>query len=206
MARVKVILRKVVEEDHAHAWTLLQQALLVLCATPLADELSRAQWFYRRGLRTLVPGSPEPTATEDECWQAWHLRLEARQRQLSRIDAHAQPLCPLHVGDHVRIQDKHTGEWRDRGIVVNLRPGGRSAVVEVGNRKLLRNRKFLATLPCEAQEQEGVDNDCAPTAAEEASQPPTLQPGPVTRSRGRSGPAPERTGRENSSAPPPSRE
>ena len=113
----------------------------------------------------------------------WHFRLEARQRQLSRIDVHAQPLRPLHVGDHVRIQDKHTGEWRDRGIVVNLCPGGRSAVVEVGICKLLRNRRFMTTLPCEDQDQEGVDDNCAPTAAEEASQSPTPQPGPVSRLR-----------------------
>ena len=89
-------------------------------------------------------------------------------RQLDRIDAHAQPLRPLHVGDHVRIQDKDTGEWRVRGIVVDLHPGGRSAVVQVGNRKLLRNRRFLATLPCQDQGHEGVDDDCAPTADEEA--------------------------------------
>ena len=54
----------------------------------------------------------------------------------------------LTVGSRVLLQSQRTREWSYPGKIVAVRPGGRSAFVEVnGGSTILRNRRFLKMDP-----------------------------------------------------------
>ena len=53
-------------------------------------------------------------------------------------------LKPLVVGTQVLIQDPKSKKWDSEGIVVDIRPNGRSYYIKTESKGLmLRNRKFI---------------------------------------------------------------
>ena len=137
----------------------LVKGLLTLRNTPDRDTgLSPAQMLLGRELRDFLPGS-KPKAhliRHTDLRDTWQEVAEWREKALAprgaklhdRLKQGTKELPPLHIGDHVMIQNQLGNKpkrWDKRGVVVQADPKTRQyKVMTFGSRRLtLRNRRFL---------------------------------------------------------------
>jgi len=149
--RIKNMLRRVSEESagpRADVYMRLLRGLMELRATPLQDGLSPAEWMLHRQLRTSVPGSGAPASTPRRRAEALQRRRAEKKRSRARVDQHARPLRrAFRPGDKIVALDPATRRWTRRGVVVEVRRGGRSVRFREGGRTYLRNRRFVKLAP-----------------------------------------------------------
>ncbi len=128
---------------------LFQQALRNYRNSPRYDGLSPAQWYFGRRQRTEAAAFPSAYARIPDQTFADH---EAqRRRRTEKLRTHAnkssRPKSHLHIGQPVIAQHVLTKRWDQRGMITEDRNNGRSYLVQINNRKYLRNRRFLRPLP-----------------------------------------------------------
>ena len=169
------------------SWDQIQLGLMELRATPLADGISPAQWMLKRGTRTTLPGSPEPTYDQAARVAAFQRRLRGREKETNRSNASARTIKrKAKPGDHVRIQDRQSKLWDSEGVVIELRSRGRSAVVQAGSRTFLRNRRFLKPFVITDGADGGADDSrCGGAGGNVAEDDPTAAGGRQQKRGGR---------------------
>ena len=101
--------------------------------------------FYSQPIH---PGKYEPHSTWRETLQAREEALRCRHMKVcERLSEHTKHLCPLKVGDYVRIQNQtgpYPKKWGKTGVVIEVRQFDQYVVrVDGYGRITVRNRKFL---------------------------------------------------------------
>ena len=90
---------------------------------PRSDgELSPAQMFYGRDLRSALPN------------------LQFVPREVVPVPSRADS---FRIGDWVRVQNPVTKLWDSKGVIVDIRDSGRSFHVNINDSMYLRNASFL---------------------------------------------------------------
>ena len=129
-----------------------QIAMLQYRNTPDRDTgLSPAVCVFGRSIRDFIPVHPGrylPHPTWRETLIAREEALRNRHHKAAeRLSEHTQPLKPLVIGDHVRLQNQrgpHPTKWDRTGIVIEVRQFDQYVIrVDGSGRVTLRNRKFL---------------------------------------------------------------
>ena len=110
--------------------------------TPRSDGISPAQLFCGQRQRTALPAFESAYNKVDVDTVATKRRLADKSVKEKR-DGHFKDLAPLKVGTMVRVQNPLTGQWDSIGIIQEIRDGGRSYIVKMNEKCLLRNRKYL---------------------------------------------------------------
>jgi hypothetical protein len=127
------------------SWTEFHLNLLEWRNIPRSDGLSPAQWLFGRQLRTPSPAHQLAySRLEEDEFRRAELRREAQGRGAEeRRGARARDLQPLHPGELVWIQDQKSRKWDFQGKIINARPDGRSYLIDLDGRTIIRNRRFL---------------------------------------------------------------
>ena len=73
-------------------------------------------------------------------------------------DDRSKLLAPLDQGDLVIVQDSRSKQWRNEGIIHEVRRSGRTYVVIINGKKLFRNRKFLRPIASVVDEDSEVES------------------------------------------------
>ena len=109
--------------------------------TPRPDGFAPADLFFGRRLRSALPSVSASTSTLPDVILK---REKAAQQAASRHDIHSRSLSALLPGAPVRVQTP-AGTWgEETAIVVKARrPDGLSYVIKLGDKEMIRNRKFL---------------------------------------------------------------
>jgi len=112
----------------------LQEALSEWRTFPRShDSLSPAELFLQRRPQGQLP----------------HFLPSRRQQPLD-----GRSLPQLHVGQEVLVQDRHSLRWNSKGKVIAVRETGRSYVIDIDSKQVIRNRRFLRPCPDSAGEVE----------------------------------------------------
>jgi transposase InsO family protein len=122
--------------------TDMTQALLCIRSTPISNKLpSPAELLYDRKLRGSLPVKVHNGLPMKE-----HIaeQLQLRQdQQKTYHDRKAHELHPLHIGQHVRVQDQDTRKWMP-AIVQERRDEPRSYNIQTERGSVLRrNRRHI---------------------------------------------------------------
>ena len=129
-----------------------QRAMLTYRNSPDPEtKTSPAMVLFGRPIRDSIPiplGRYCPHNTWQETLQNREVALAKRHsREHEKWSLHTQHLPPLHIGDHVYIQNlvgNHPRRWERTGTVVEVRPFHQYAVrVDGSGRVTLRNRQHL---------------------------------------------------------------
>ena len=139
--QVKVLLKKCLDTGENFAQALLEWRN----TARQSDGLSPAQAFLGRQQRTLLPcmNISNFNVTYDKVAQA---RRAAGAVHAAAFDQHARDLPQLQVGDRVLLQDPHSKDWAEEGVITAQHEFNRSYDVETNGTIKRRNRKFLKPL------------------------------------------------------------
>ena len=132
----------------------MTRALLQHRNTPCAiTGLSPAQIIFGRVLRDFLPLQPNKFIPRQEWRQAASTRAAAYSKRImekaSYLTQNSRPLAPLHVGQHVLIQDQNKSsathkQWTRTGIIIDVGSHDDYHVRVDGSRLITkRNRQFL---------------------------------------------------------------
>ncbi|CAB4046294.1 Hypothetical predicted protein, partial [Paramuricea clavata] len=100
---------------------------------PKANGISPAQLLIGRKQRGLLPTVEVDNKKRDRV-----------TNDVTQNRSRSRCLCPLQIGDEVRIQNAITKKWDELGIITSKRNNGRSFWIKTKNGwQILRNRRFL---------------------------------------------------------------
>ena len=133
------------------------RGILELRNTPKSHGKSPAELIYNRPLRSHIPSvMPNPSP------QSHHVTEHIQQRRLAskeNYDRTTRELPPLHVGQHVNVQDSRTHRWSIPGRIIRIGPN-RDYMVDVGKgRNMWRNRRFIRPTTCPSTDPETKEKD-----------------------------------------------
>jgi transposase InsO family protein len=139
---MKDLVRKCWTNGHLNE-DLFDNALLEWRNIPRCDGLSPSQWLFGFAQRTTLPASSDTykRLSSDEIRRAEKRIAVDKGQKEHNYNLRSKLLPQLEIGQGVRIQHPKGG-WDRRGVIVDVRQGGRSYVVDSGS-KLLRNRRHL---------------------------------------------------------------
>ncbi len=134
--------------------TLFYKALLAYRNEPSPDtKMSPATCLFGRPTRDLLPTipyklQPQPSQKTTQRDQALASRSIMANK---RWDEHSRGLTPLHLGNHVFVQNqtgRHLTIWDKSGVVVEVKQYHQYGVkMDSNGRITIRNRKFLRRTP-----------------------------------------------------------
>jgi hypothetical protein len=112
---------------------------------PRFDGLSPAQWYLGRRQRTDAAALPEAYERITDATLKQHEAQREKYTEIRRRGAKrsSRTRPPLEPAQQVFIQNEKNKRWDRHGTIVRMRPDGRSYVVAIEGRRLLRNRRFL---------------------------------------------------------------
>ena len=193
---VKRLLRENVDSDGDINNSRMTAALLTFKNTPDRDtRMSPAEYVFGRPINDMLPSGKNWTDTFGDDWKrtmaARELAVAGRhERCYEKLSEHTKELPPLHVGDHVAIQNQHGNQplkWDKRGVIVSCEDFDKYGVKVLGSGRLTyRNRRYLRQYTPELLRTEHRQQDIAvyhptpvaqpPAANESTTAPPTTQP------------------------------
>jgi len=111
--------------------------------TPRPDGLAPADLFFGRRQRSTLP-SAVPPPISPPVPEREKASLAAKQRH----DSHSRLLSPLLPGTRVHVQTP-AGPWgeEEATVVAARRPDGLSYTVKIGDKEVIRNRRYLRPIP-----------------------------------------------------------
>jgi len=150
---VKRLLRENIDSDGGINNSRMTAALLTFKNTPDRDtRMSPAEYVFGRQLNDMLPTGSNWTDSFGDDWKrtmaARELAVAGRHvRCHEKLNEHTKQLPPLHVGDHVAIQNQHGNQplkWNKRGVVVSCEGFDKYGVKVLGSGRLShRNRQHL---------------------------------------------------------------
>ena len=172
------------------------QAMLIHRNTPCSiTGLSPAQVVFGRVLRDALPLQPGKFVPRQDWRLAADKRAEAYSKRKfdmqERLTHGSRHLPPLHVGDHVLIQEQHGNnpkQWNKSGVVVEVGTHDSYFVSVGGSRQITkRNRQFLRKIQPQQQSFENSESSSTPprtrpvtraSSSLSTTPPPTCPPTP----------------------------
>ena len=134
---VKSLLKKCHETGES-----FEQALLAWRNLARTDGLSPAMAFFGRRQRTPLP-CLDYSRFEFDPDEISDRRDMATDAAVAAFDKRAKDMSSLAVGQSVVLQDPITKDWKKKGSILGIYPGGRSYDVDVEGSIVRRNRRFL---------------------------------------------------------------
>ena len=171
------------------SWRAFRKALIEWRNTPrCSDSLSPAQWALGRRQRSSCPALPGAYArlSDQDFSEAMVRREEVMAKVKKDFDKDRRSLTKLPVGTLVVLQNRpigaKPGRWNRKGSIVE-RKSDRTYIVEVGDRRFSRNRRFLR--PCLNQDDPEVGAEAAAVdlGPEPKGQRPESEREPLRRSK-----------------------
>ena len=174
LGNIKRLLRKCKDADED-----FERALAQLRICPRADGPSCSELFFSRQVRSgVLPQLVREVPVEQNRVDRREQEIEGRIQRTRRL-----PLPSFNKGDNVLMLDKR-GKWTIPAVVRDIRPNGKSYIVETNTSVYLRNRKYLRphrNLPKEERKEEeelGVlgSGNVTPAGGQESATQLCLEP------------------------------
>ena len=125
-------------------WPKFLEALLHWRNMPRADGVSPAQMFFGFRQNFGVAEFHNLPRFIDREQAAKERQLKLRQPAANHFNSHARELPQLQLHDHVRVQDKTSGNWDTSATITEILPDGRSYLVaDEHGHSSKRNRRDL---------------------------------------------------------------
>ena len=150
---MKRLLRENIDSDSGINNSRMTAALLMFKNTPDRNtRMSPAEYVYGRRLDDMLPSGSNWTDSFGDDWKrtmaARELAMAGRhERCHEKLSEHTKQLPPLHVGDHVAIQNQHGNQplkWDKQGVIVSCEDFDKYSVKVLGSGRLTyRNRRYL---------------------------------------------------------------
>ena len=117
--------------------------------SPREEGLSPSQILFGHSLRSNVPAH---RSLYDNKWKENIEKLEQNKSKLQDrakqyYNRNAKDLPPLHIGDHVILQNPANKKWDRTGIIVSIGKRRDYNIKLPSGRLLWRNRRFINKLP-----------------------------------------------------------
>ena len=123
-----------------------QKALSEYRNVPRADGVSASQLFLGRRQKTPSSVYALPNAFSFDSAQVERgqkTRQETRHKTKTRFDQRSKVYPTLRAGQHVLVQHHGTKRWTIPATVVDIRPNGRSYLLDMDGKVKVRNRRFV---------------------------------------------------------------
>ena len=138
---MKTLLNKTGGDVHSEEFKL---GLLEWRNTPNKTGKSPAQIMFGRPQRTLIPIHEAKFSEKVDLENVRESKSSLSKKSKMYYDSNTKSHPELEVGDKVMVQDKVSGKWSGRGIILKARKQNRSYEIEMANGRITsRNRRFI---------------------------------------------------------------